>query len=269
MSSSRSILAWNLRHGGGSRNMARIVLALIDHGPDIIILSEFRRTTGGQIAAALAHSGWEYQHTTAPATSHRLRRRPADPSPPNALLIASRLPFRLREAKRPEVLCPRAAAACNLRLAELEFNCGPGPQAGAAHDLVLIAAHIPCNGPDRAAREHVFQSLLAAARRTRDMPCLVIGDLNAGRHHLDEAGATFTCTRLLGQLAALGYTDAWRHLNPGIREYSWYSAQGAGFRLDHAWVSPSLLGRLSSCRYDHDQRTSGLSDHSALLLKLA
>jgi exodeoxyribonuclease III len=244
-----SIMAWNIRHGGGGRNMPAIALVLLEYRPEIIVLSEFRRLTGGQIAAALADHGWIHQHTTSP------------PPGTNGLLIASRLPFAVvgpEAGELPPVLCPRAAAAAALRRAELDFG-----------DLGIIAAHIPCAGPERTAREHLFQCLLAAARRQRDTPCLVIGDLNAGRHRLDEAGATFTCTRLLGQLAGLGYVDAWRKLNGDSREFSWYSAQGAGFRLDHAFISPALLPRLACCRYAHEPRKMGLSDHSALLLGLS
>lgn len=241
-----TILSWNLRHGGGARNMPRIVLSLLDHNADVIALSEFRRTTGGQIAGALADHGWIHQHSTSP------------PAGANGLLIASRLPITVQTPPRLPVICARAAAAASLRLAEISV-------AGVS----LLAAHIPCAGPDQSAREHLFQCLLAAARRHRERPCLVIGDLNAGRHYLDEDGARFNCTRLFGQFSALGYTDAWRRLNADSREFSWFSAEGAGFRLDHAMISWPLLERLSSCRYSHEERLCGLSDHSALLVQLS
>jgi exodeoxyribonuclease III len=242
-----SILSWNLRHGGGSRNMPRIVLDLLEHAADVIVLSEFRRTTGGQIAGALADHGWLHQHSTEP------------PAGVNGMLIASRLPLAVHTQEQPAVTCGRAARAAALRLAAVEI-------AG----VMLIGAHIPCGGPgaERTAREHVFQCLLSAARRGREGACVVVGDLNAGRHRLDEEGATFTCVRLFGQLAALGYVDAWRRLNPEGREFSWRSARGGGFRLDHALVSQALAPRIAWCRYAHECRESGVSDHSALLLGL-
>lgn len=245
MMAGTTILSWNIRHGGGGRNMPRIVLALLEHQPDVIVLIEFRRSTGGQIAAALADHGWPNQHNTSP------------PLGTNGMLIASRRPLTARTPALPAVLCEHAEAAATQRM--LEVQCA---------GLTLVAAHIPCDGAEGSSREHLFQCVLAAARAHRDSDCIVIGDLNAGRHHLDESGATFTCTRLLGQFSALGYVDAWRKLNPDCREFSWYSVEGAGFRLDHAWISPGLLPRLAWCRYGHAERESGVSDHSVLLVGL-
>ena len=41
-----------------------------------------------------------------------------------------------------------------------------------------------------------------------------------------------------------------------------------GFRLDHAFLSPSLAPRLLGARYDHTTREGGASDHSALVVDL-
>jgi exodeoxyribonuclease III len=239
-------LAWNLRHGGGSRAMPAIVLALLEHAPDVLLLAEFRLTTGGQIAGVLADHGWRHQHSTNP------------PRGTNGLLIASRWPLRVVDhsalsGARSTVLTP---VACARRFAEVEI-----PDLW----LALAGVHIPCDGKGLG-RESVFATLLDAARRRRDEAFLLLGDFNAGRHHLDEAGATFTCTRCLGRLAALGYSDAYRRLHPAGREFSWYTPQGAGFRIDHAFVSRALLPRLRACWYSHHERARNLSDHSALLL---
>jgi exodeoxyribonuclease III len=243
-----TFLAWNLRHGGGSRAMPHIVLTLIEHAPDVILLSEFRTTTGGQIAACLADHGWAFQHSTDP------------PRGTNGLLIASRTPLHAIEhdadASRGSTLL--APAACRRRYAEVELP---------ALSLSLAGVHIPCDGKGLG-REHVFRMLLDSARRRHEQPFVLLGDFNAGRHHLDESGATFSCTRCIGQLAALGYRDAWRHLNPGDRQYSWYSHEGEGFRIDHAFISGALVPRLRACRYSHAERTRNLSDHSALVLTL-
>jgi endonuclease/exonuclease/phosphatase family metal-dependent hydrolase len=52
------------------------------------------------------------------------------------------------------------------------------------------------------------------------------------------------------------------------REFSWYSTRGNGFRIDHAFLSPALAARAGEIRYSHDERFTGLSDHSALILDL-
>jgi exodeoxyribonuclease-3 len=245
-------LAWNLRHGGGARAMPRIVLSLLEHAPDVLVLSEWRTHTGGQIAGILADHGWAYQRTTAP------------PRATNGLLIASRTPIREACPDRPQS-GPDASAAIpghrpivTRRYLELDL-----PEAG----LALAGVHIPCDGKGLG-REAVFQRVVGAARRRRDEAFILLGDFNAGRHGLDEGGATFTCTRCLGELAALGYADAFRTASGSRREFSWFSHEGSGFRIDHAFVSAPLRGRIRRCWYSHAERTSGLSDHSALVLEL-
>lgn len=97
---------------------------------------------------------------------------------------------------------------------------------------------------------------------------MIVGDFNTGRHHLDEAGQTFTCTALLGQLATMGYADAYRATAPDGREASWFSHTGQGFRLDHAFVSAPLAGSVRAARYAHELRLAGLSDHAPMRLDL-
>lgn len=60
---------------------------------------------------------------------------------------------------------------------------------------------------------------------------------------------------------------------PGITEWTWYSkrkggARGNGFRLDHAFATPSLAPRIS-CRYSHVEREAGISDHSIMIVEIA
>jgi exodeoxyribonuclease-3 len=243
-----TFLAWNLRHGGGGRGMPHIVLALLEHAPDVILLSEFRRSTGGQIAGVLADHGWRHQHAA------------EAPQGCNGLLIASRHPLRPVAPDAASILGSRSLVppAVSRRYAEAEI-----PALG----LAVASVHIPCDGKGLG-RDAVFQVLLHTARRRRSEPFVLLGDFNAGRHHLDEDGATFTCTRCLGQLAALGYVDAFRTLHPAAREYTWYSHEGAGFRIDHAFVSAPLAPRIRACTYSHRERDRNISDHSALLLGL-
>jgi exonuclease III len=65
----------------------------------------------------------------------------------------------------------------------------------------------------------------------------------------------------------LGWTDAWRELHGyGTRDASWtFSGDRGGWRLDHV-----LLDGLTPVQatYCHEWRTSGLSDHSALMVNV-
>lgn len=246
-------------HGGGPRRTPAIALALLEHRADIVVLTEFRRTFGGQIAGVLFDHGLRHQHTTDP------------PKGTNGILIAARFPMAVCEPEcGSHAPGPAVVATRQRRLAEVTF-----PDMG----FGLVGLHIPCDGRGTG-REAVFQAALVAAARRRDEGLILLGDFNAGRHRIDEEGETFTCTRLLGRLASMGYIDAWREKNPDSRQFSWYghskgqagAGRGAaptGFRIDHAFVSAALAPRVSACWYSHNERCARLSDHSALLLELA
>lgn len=231
------LLAWNILHGGGARRMPQITLSLLEHDADVVVLTEYRRTVGGQIRAVLDDHGWRHQVSTEPAEGV------------NGILIASRWPLEIRQVED-------AQAPGRLLQAVL-------PQV----DTTIIAAHVPDRSSPRA-RTGCWRALLGLARACRAADAIVLGDFNTGRHRLDEAGATFNCTALLGELAAMGYADAWRLLNPDGKEYSWRSSAGNGFRIDAAYVSPSLRPRVCSACYSHAERENRVSDHSALLLSL-
>lgn len=232
------LLAWNILHGGGARRMPEIALTLLEHEADVVVLTEYRRTVGGQIRGVLDDHGWRHQLTAEPAEGG------------NGILVAARTGLEAGPAFDRGV--PGRLLQATL------------PQA----DMSIIAAHIPDGSAPRA-RTECWRSLLDRARTLRETSCVILGDFNSGRHRLDEPGATFSCTALLGELAALGYVDAWRALNPEGREQSWRSRAGNGFRIDAAHVSAGLRGRIRAASYSHAVRETGVSDHSAVLVELA
>ncbi len=249
------ILTWNLRHGGGSKRMPEITLVLLEQAADVVVLTEWRKGTGGQISGVLADHGLRHQFSTDP------------PKGSNGLLVASR---------HPVIVTEEADEGSGLFKTERRFGLATHRKARrrrlveaeiAGLGLTVIGVHVPPDGPGTG-REAVFQATVAAARRRREEGCVLIGDLNAGRHFLDEAGETFTCTRLMGELATMGYKDAWRAIHGEKREFSWYSHEGEGFRIDHALVSGALANRVKSCWYSHNERKMNLSDHSLMALEL-
>lgn len=225
--------------------MAPIALALVELDADIVVITEFRSRTGGQIRAALHDHGWVHQAAS---------RTPEDV---NGVLLASRHPLR-------EVEIPRAGPlswselTTRLVLAELEWD-GAG--------LWVLGAHVPC-AEVGSARQAVFGALVKVGGHLRSHPGMILGDLNAGRHGVDERGATLENSAMLGRLSTLGFVDAWRALHPEGREYSWFSHLGEGFRIDHALASAPLAPRVRSAWYEHSLREDGLSDHSALLVEV-
>ncbi len=241
--SSVRLLTWNLLHGGSARRMPEITLRLLDHAPDIAVLTEFRASIGGQVAGVLADHGLAHQ-----------QRSPAAPDR-NGILIASRFPLRAPvTAMAPATPCPLPA-----KWAEVEI-----PDLG----LRLAGVHIP-DASRPTERAAYWQFLVEYARRRGSEPCIVMGDFNTGRHRADEAGATFGSTALLGAFCTLGFCDAYRAVHPEGRDRSWVSHEGGGFRIDHAFVTRGLLPSIASAAYSHSERTEGSSDHAALLLDLS
>jgi exonuclease III len=123
------------------------------------------------------------------------------------------------------------------------------------------------------AKVRFWETVLQAAEPRLDEPFLLVGDWNTGAHRLDEKGKTYVCAEHFLKLAAMGWTDLWRDHNPGATEWTWYStlkggARGNGFRLDHAFATPSLRPRVTACRYSHVEREARISDHSVVIVDI-
>ncbi len=99
---------------------------------------------------------------------------------------------------------------------------------------------------------------------------LVVGDLNIAdplvvqglRYVLPEETALYT------RLVTTRWADAYRLHQLAEREPSWLDHSGVGARYDHALVAAPLAARVTDCRLDRTAREQGLTDHSALLLRL-
>ena len=117
-------------------------------------------------------------------------------------------------------------------------------------------------------KKHRLFEFLCGEELEDDAPSVIIGDWNTGRNGIDQAGNSFWYSEYLDKLSKRGYVDAFRNIHGDVREFSWYSHQGNGYRYDHCYVSASLASVLNDCRYCHDLREEGLSDHSAMVLTL-
>lgn len=246
------LLHWNILHGGGARRMPEILLNLLEHKPDLILLSEYRTTIGGQIRGILADQGLLHQQTSLPA-QHK-----------NGLLWASRIPLALSQQPAP------TSHGLSSRWLDVLVE---------GHELQLTGVHIPDDSRPTA-RAACWQAIVASARLNREKSHIFVGDFNTGRHGLDEEGRTFTCTSQLGAVCTLGYADAYRVFAPDKREWTWHApsrshvkpentARSGGFRLDSALVSQALVPRLTRAEYVHSVRETGVSDHSAMIVELA
>ena len=238
------IVSWNVLAGGGKR-AASIGEQLERWQPSVVVLCEYRGTPPSQtLASHLSRIGLTHQRSTV-ATE-----KPAK----NALLVASRWPLRcFSTADEPEEGCRWLSV-----------------RVGSPEPFTLGAMHIPNRSTGR---KYVFHDAVVslAARWTR-RPAILVGDTNTGWPELDEEVPCFGPREeeFLESLQALGWHDAFRRLRGRARAYTWYSPNGRnGFRLDQAFLSPSLLPRLKGVSYEWGGgRTAGLSDHAALLVDL-
>lgn len=240
------VVAWNIRAGGGVRVLA-IARQLQRWAPDVVVLSEFRATPpSGLLRAALAEAGLVHQLTT------------ADPRRPslNALLLASRWPLtRVRLGAAPSIRARWLLASV----------AAPLP-------LALGALHVP--NRVSGLKYPFLDAVLTCARGWRRGPALIVGDTNSGRRGLDEQVPVFSEREegWIDALAGCGWADAFRHLRPDARAYTWYSPNGRnGFRIDQAFVNERLLPGLAGARYVWGRPRAGggagqLSDHAAIVL---
>jgi exonuclease III len=203
------------------------------------------------MCAAMKEMGLPHVETTHPAEKQ------------NGIAVFSRTPMR-RTRHRP------APAAGLVRWLDIDLpDYGFGTTA-----LHIMAAGSSMKHPTNVEKTRFWEVVLQAAEYRLQEPFLFVGDWNTGSHRLDETGKTFVCAEHFGRLATLGWTDMWRHHNPGMTEYTWYSklkggVRGNGFRLDHAFATPSLTPYVISCRYSHREREAGISDHSIVIVELA
>jgi exonuclease III len=227
------LLAWNIRQGGGSR-LPQIADALSRHEADVLVLSEYR---GGEAAvrllAALATLGYRCATPLAP------------PPGRSGVLIAARCAFRDHgevDGGLPEPY----------RMVGAEFP---------AFRLVGIYM------PNLLAKMPYWETLIATLGETGGR-ALAVGDFNTCRPYLDETGAIDRTAHYMDKMAEIGFCDLWRRRNPELREYSWFSTRGNGFRIDHAFLSDALVAHTGAIRYSQAERLAGISDHSPLILDL-
>jgi exonuclease III len=235
--SSKSIVAWNIRHGGGGGERSQgVVAALSSLDADVIVLTEFRsNSTGSLIKAALGRLGYSISH-------------PDVPEHANSVLVASRDKML---ASHP--LDPSLADQRHLWVVELAW-------------LRLCGVYMPLD----LAKIPYWEALHRAAADASG-PDLFIGDFNTGNNVIDlvSGASPFVASERFDEFGKGRLRDVWRTRNPETREYTWYSERANnGFRLDHAFAIAPVFERITRCQYLHRLREQGFSDHSALQVEM-
>lgn len=230
------IVAWNIRHGGG-RRIGAIQTELAGHDADIIVLTETRLTPPTLTLCAQLHSlGYVHQHT------------PGIEQTRNSVLIASKL-----------ALVRHSDTSMSPKASHRVLRCSWS-------GLDIVAVYFPAILTDIVG---FYDELTSHAEEWLSRPTLLLGDFNSWAGELDAETKPFRPSKGMQALIAQGWTDAWRHLNPEGREYTWFSNNGNGFRIDVGFLSPTGLSMLVAANYEHGPRLAGGSDHSMLSLELA
>ncbi len=230
--SSLKVISWNIRQGGGSR-VKSICQHVTQWKADILVFSEFRNNESGrQLRTQLLKMGYRHQWVT------------GAPSQENAAAIFSLIPG-------DSSLFP-----------ESDPNYGHNILAARFPAFTVIGAYLPHK------KKHVLLSFLKQYIMNHSQPIILVGDYNTGINGVDQKGSSFWYEDELKELEKVDMLDAFRHVHGPVKEYSWYSHKGNGYRYDHTYVSLSLRPLVKSCFYDHNVREDKTSDHSAMVLEL-
>jgi len=148
----------------------------------------------------------------------------------------------------------------------------------------VISLYIPSgsSGEERQGMKDQFLAhwLGQTAKLLEDgIPTVVCGDYNIAHTEIDihnpranknNSGFLPHERAWMDQLLDQGWVDLWRHLNPGVQEYSWWSNRGRarelnrGWRLDYLIATPDLLKHADSAWIG---RSAGLSDHAPVSVR--
>lgn len=153
-------------------------------------------------------------------------------------------------------------------------------------DFYLVAVYTPNSGSGlkrlgyRQQWDEAFLNYLTALQAGK--PVVVCGDLNVAHRDIDLArpkanynkSAGYTQQEIDGidRLLAAGYVDSFRHMNPLVEQYSWWSyragarERNVGWRIDYFLTSEQLIERYVKAEI-HDDILG--SDHCPVSLELS
>lgn len=105
---------------------------------------------------------------------------------------------------------------------------------------------------------------------SNDIPRVIMGDLNIiERNHIPHYSSFFDWEYdFYDELINKGYIDTYRYCNNEKQEYSWVGRTNDGYRYDYGFVSTNLKNNIIDCRYLHETRKNGLTDHSGIVIEL-
>jgi exonuclease III len=244
------LISWNV--AGETTRVGEQAAALLAEDPDLVALQELRPGADAQWRAALAAAGLGHIEATDGSGDRRL----------SAVLTASRWPLQAL----PPTPMPQPERFLSVRVNH------PGTP------FELHNAHVPAGMRFGLVKVETMEAIYAALSLDTTTPRILCGDFNSPMIETAD-GVTRTFSErhpehrerwhaaelsVIRGLAEFDLPDVFRELHGWARtEHSWvHEPSGRGVRLDHVFASRAL--HPTSCDYNHDLRTGGLSDHSAI-----
>jgi endonuclease/exonuclease/phosphatase family metal-dependent hydrolase len=252
------VVSWNVN---ARRDCAGQVAALVAFEPDVVALQEVTAGSDARFPECLAAAGLPHYVSGAALAAEA----GAETIAKRYSALASQYPF----VVEPVPGLPRP---------ELAISALVGAPGGPVR---VLGVHIPTWSNGSQAKMQT-QEGVCAYLAARDGPTILMGDFNSPKQELED-GTIVPFMRpkdVRGRAAELGLmtaclrdgalVDCFRSANGlGASGESWYwknRGRTGGFRLDHIFASPHF--RTVSCRYAHELRLAGMSDHSPILAEL-
>lgn len=246
-----TFLTWNVQRAGTERTR-RQAAWLCARAPDVLILTEVGPAAAIVLPDRLGRAGYHLVGIDNSASGA-------------GVVLAAR---RGRLVRVPGAL-PTMAHRCETAVLRLEWL-----------SVAVTGLYVPSRGGPEGRNvakrnfQHAVTALLPRLRGHFGLdsgPMVIAGDLNViepghepphriyGRWEYDFYRA----------FAAHGFVDAYRQAHPDAVDHSWFGRRsGAGYRFDHLFCSAFAGSAVGAAAYLHEPRVTGLSDHSAMTVRL-
>jgi len=249
------VLTWNVQHAAASRTHQQAVWLATACPHDVLVLTEVAAGETGQLLARLLREfGYTVHLPEAGDDKYRV-------------LLACRSGILDVISETGVDFLPHRCVAARVTL--------PGIDVG------VVGLYVPSRGPkdQRNVAKRAFQEAVTAAlpsmaaRLNVTGPVVITGDLNVVEPDHDPHYAVFGPWEydFYRCFTTAGFADAFRITYPTGMDYSWFGhprgdGRRNGYRFDHTFITAAHATAVRDCRYLHDSRENGLSDHSPMTL---
>lgn len=232
----KTVLVWDVGRPGKGR-APRVLEWLLGRRPELVVLAKCRHASLPLLAEAFEDAGYAVL----------LGAASLQPS----LFMASLEPARAEDWPAPQGYEHRWTP----------FKLEPS--------IDVLAVHIPYAAEEQGVegKRRYWDAVIDWCAAHQNGRAMVLGTFNTGLP-ADTQGERYTLGEYIQELLNRGWVDCWRHANPGVDDFGWFSHTGNGFRLDHCFFSPALAPDLRDGEFDHLVRFEGLSSSAPLIVCL-